>query len=102
MTQILTSSFAKNIKHATYCKIANQQHQQNPVNELSCSNLYALVLFSTNKYMRFLFMVHGVDSSPTQTRSHVCISFIFEKNKCQVSLFFLYSAAMEMKYVLLT
>jgi len=45
MTQFLTSSFAKNIKHATYFKIANQQHQQNPVNELSCTNLYALVCF---------------------------------------------------------
>ena len=41
----LTSSFAKNIKHVTYFKIANQQHQQNPVNELSCTNLYALVCF---------------------------------------------------------
>jgi len=55
MTQFLTSLFAKNIKHATYFKTANQQHQQNHVNELSCTNIYALVCFLRKKYMRFLF-----------------------------------------------
>jgi len=45
MTQFLTSLFAKTIMHAIYFKTANQQHQQNPVNELSCTNLYALVCF---------------------------------------------------------
>ena len=43
--------------------IANQQHQQNPVNELSCTNLCTLVSFLRKKYMRLiglLFMVHGV------------------------------------------
>jgi len=59
MTQFLTSLFAKNIKHATYFKTANQQHQQNPVNELSCTNLYALVCFLRTNICGF-FAVHGV------------------------------------------
>ena len=45
MTLFLTSSFAKNIKHTTYFEIASQQHRENPVNKLSCTNLYALDCF---------------------------------------------------------
>jgi len=60
MTQLLTSSFANNIKHATYFKTANQQHQQNPVNELRCTNLYALVCFLRTNIYAVRFMVHGV------------------------------------------
>jgi len=41
-------------------KIANQQHQQNPVNELSCTNLYALVCFLRTNICGSFFMVHGV------------------------------------------
>ena len=59
-SQFLTSLFAKNIKHATYFKIANQQQQQNPVNELSCTNLCALVCFLRTNICGSFFMVHGV------------------------------------------
>jgi len=60
MMQFLTSSFAKNIKHTTYFKTANQQQQQNPVNELSCTNLYALLCFLRTNICGSFFMVHGV------------------------------------------
>jgi len=71
-------SFAKNIKHATYFKIANQQHQQNPVNELSCSNLYALVCFlQTYIYMRFLFMVHSVHSHKSRLKFQGIVGIVF-------------------------
>jgi len=68
MTQFLTSSFAKNIKHATYFKIANQQ-QQNPVNELSCTDLYALVCFLRTNICSFFFMVHGVHTNLYSTKN---------------------------------
>ena len=60
MTQFLTSLFAKTIMHATYFKTANQQHQQNPVNELNCTNLYALICFLRTNICGSFFMVHGV------------------------------------------
>jgi len=61
MTQFLTSLFAKIINNVTYFKTANQQHQQNPVNELSCTNLYALVCFLRTNICDSFFMIHGVD-----------------------------------------
>ena len=73
MTQFLTSSLGKNIKHATYFKIANQQHQQNPVNELSCTNLHALVCFlQTNIRGSFLwYMVYIVNCSEPELKTTV-------------------------------
>jgi len=65
MTQFLTSSFAKNIKHATYFKTANQQHRQNPVKELSCTNSYALVCFlRTNICGSFLWYTVYINVGP--------------------------------------
>jgi len=75
MTQFLTSLFAKTIMHATYFKTANQQHQQNPVNELSCTNLYALVCFlRTNICGSFLWYTVYIEK---HTYTHTRLTALF-------------------------
>jgi len=68
MTQFLTSLFAKTIMHATYFKTAYQQHQQNPVNELSCTNLYALVCFLRTTGSFLWYTVYIEKHTYTHTR----------------------------------
>jgi len=80
MTQFLTSSLAKNIKHATYFIIANQQNQQNPVNELSCTNLYTLVCFLRATICGSFFMVHSVQT--------ICTSLEIDNHTNTLSLSF--------------
>ena len=51
--------YLQRILSMPHFKTANQQHQQNPVNELSCTNLYSLVCFLRTNICSF-FMIHDV------------------------------------------